>query len=281
MGDEEDSEKKTATTNQQQRISDSSISKLSRDVVKVIFCKLPVESLMYCRCVCKAWRYLILDPVFGGLHLTTAPSILIFQFGGFWKPISTHMVEPETCYHDAITKDNIGFQIPKLNGMRIIGSCNGLLCLYGDRGDFFHVSNPITGEFMSLPKTLTEWANNFVSGFGFSSKTNQYKVMKEYGVKESWTKELVIKDSTAHISHGDIWLQLIQHSRNDESLMLSCGKNLISYNPRTGSLRNLCFNQSGIEVFPHTPSFLSLENIVMGDSSKVFNVPRRYKICCS
>ncbi|KAK9285982.1 hypothetical protein L1049_025184 [Liquidambar formosana] len=386
------SEKRTRTTYQQRRTRDY-MSKLPHYVVMDIFCKLPLKSLLSCRFVCKAWRDLISDPCFATLHLAKAPAILMFQIGNFEILGETNifMVEPEANHPDAITKVNMGFNIPKSDA-KIIGSCNGLLCLWDDLSpDSFYISNPVTGECMTLPKIKRGPKHLSASGFGISSKTKQYKVitmtyrqvlsheleaqihtvgsgtwrtighvpydfscalsgiflngalhwiarddnksgllcafdieneqfltiplppisffgrkidwsnlgvlggclcvfasgenlfffysklemwvLKDYGVKDSWTKALV-EDPVAKHRWDKIWLELI---RNKESLVLSYENYLVYYDPRTKRLRKLyiCGTQSRIKVFPHIPRFLSLEAIMLGESSKVLNIKSR------
>ncbi|KAK9285640.1 hypothetical protein L1049_024838 [Liquidambar formosana] len=164
-------EEKTGASDEEDRIS-----KLPHHVVMDIFCKLPIKSLMYCRCVCKAWRDLVLDPCFATQHLTTRPptTILTLQCDGERKR-NIYMVEPEASDLDAITK----VKIPNL-GIQIVGSCNGLLCLCAEQNSHhcFYILNPFTGECMTLPKIKTDPKHTSVSGFGFSSKTNQYKVIR-------------------------------------------------------------------------------------------------------
>ncbi|KAK9284893.1 hypothetical protein L1049_024074 [Liquidambar formosana] len=155
---------------------DDRMSKLAPDVVIEILCKLPIKSLIHWRCVCKAWRDLILDPRFARLHHSTRePStVVVFHFKGERKR-SIYLMEPEAaCDGDAITK----VENPNL-GITIVGSCDGLLCSCDDLSrEYFYVSNPVTGERMTLPKIKTDPKHLSVSGFGFSSKTNQYKVIR-------------------------------------------------------------------------------------------------------
>ncbi|XP_065871639.1 F-box protein At3g07870-like isoform X2 [Euphorbia lathyris] len=68
---------------------------------------------------------------------------------------------------------------------KIVNSCNGFLCLsepiYNKPAV---VCNPVTGEFINLPQVIKgenvdgSSHDHFDCGFGFSPKTNQYKVVK-------------------------------------------------------------------------------------------------------
>ncbi|XP_062102948.1 F-box protein At3g07870-like [Humulus lupulus] len=73
---------------------------------------------------------------------------------------------------------------PKDHKFKIVNSCNGLLCLSEPlRNDPVALCNPVTGEFMNLPpgscddEDLTEVID---CGFGFSPKSNQYKVLRVF-----------------------------------------------------------------------------------------------------
>ncbi|BFG24941.1 hypothetical protein CerSpe_112150 [Prunus speciosa] len=63
----------------------------------------------------------------------------------------------------------------------VVNSCDGLLCLSNPLiNDPVVVCNPITGEFVHLPQVFKlEYVKGSTDcGFGFSPKTNQYKVIR-------------------------------------------------------------------------------------------------------
>ncbi|CAI9090437.1 OLC1v1025212C1 [Oldenlandia corymbosa var. corymbosa] len=64
---------------------------------------------------------------------------------------------------------------------QIVNSCNGFLCLCDPvRNNPLVVCNPITGEYLKLPKTeeSNESVKDMVCGLGFSNISNQYKVLR-------------------------------------------------------------------------------------------------------
>ena len=70
---------------------------------------------------------------------------------------------------------------PRGHNCNVVNSCNGLLCLSEpSRNDPFAVCNPITGEFVGLPRTCHSWNENALidCGLGFSPRTNRYKVIR-------------------------------------------------------------------------------------------------------
>ncbi|KAK9284767.1 hypothetical protein L1049_023944 [Liquidambar formosana] len=141
-----------------------------------IFCRLPIKCLIDCRCICKAWRDLILDPRFARLHLPWAPTMFMLHFGNLESGThrNIYMVEPEPCCDDAITKVNLGDE----RYVKIIGLCKSLLCLRDLRSrKSLYISNAMTGESMTLPK-INNYREHLLSGFGFSLNTNKYKVIR-------------------------------------------------------------------------------------------------------
>jgi F-box interacting protein len=78
---------------------------------------------------------------------------------------------------------NIDFK-PYYDKFGVVNSCNGLLCLCCPfEGNPLVICNPVTGEFMRLPKA-TNTPNRLHNlepvgfGFGFQPKTNEYKVLQ-------------------------------------------------------------------------------------------------------
>ncbi|XP_050211316.1 F-box/kelch-repeat protein At3g06240-like [Mercurialis annua] len=62
--------------------------------------------------------------------------------------------------------------------VRIVGSCNGLVCLFDEIKDSLILWNPAIGEFItpSLRKICT--VSYDILGFGFDRKNNDYKVVR-------------------------------------------------------------------------------------------------------
>ena len=68
-------------------------------------------------------------------------------------------------------------------GYQVAKSCNGLLCLTDRLGyDRVLVCNPISGEFIYLPKSSNDgkMGRTACGGLGFSPKNNQYKVFRMF-----------------------------------------------------------------------------------------------------
>ncbi|XP_049364798.1 F-box protein At3g07870-like [Solanum verrucosum] len=93
--------------------------------------------------------------------------------------------------------------------------------------------------------------------------------MKEYGVSESWTKEIILVDSIprgmVHINFEPILMW------KDGEILIQCGRKLASYNPKMKSFRVVYVYGKVITAITYTPSFYSLKTI-MGDDFQVTNV---------
>ncbi|CAL5336328.1 unnamed protein product [Camellia sinensis] len=96
-------------------------------------------------------------------------------------------------------------------------------------------------------------------------------IMKDYGIKESWSKEFVIGNVTSMRGYGDYY-ETIMILKNGEILMLVNKGVLVLYSPKEGRVEKL--NIDGININPafygtaHIPSFVSLKDVAKGESLK-------------
>ncbi|KAL7160165.1 hypothetical protein ABFS83_01G075900 [Erythranthe nasuta] len=101
-------------------------------------------------------------------------------------------------------------------------------------------------------------------------------VMKEFGNRDSWTKEFVI-DSAVHTGEPiDGPFQPLQFLKNGKILMLWNCDNLVCYDPKEKEFRFLDFGgvRTVGKVVPYTPSFVPLKESLMIDNLVVQNMPR-------
>ncbi|KAI5349655.1 PREDICTED: F-box [Prunus dulcis] len=159
----------------------TNFQQLPRAIAMEILSMLSMKTLLNCRCVCKEWLSLISDPQFTHPHLSRSRiGILIKKYPHnlkSWKPELTHV---EECAESDSWVDTMNFidNVP-ISEFGLVNSCNGLVCLSGPhKYDPCYVCNPILGEFIIIPPTQKGrgWCS-FV-GFGFSVRTNEYKVLQ-------------------------------------------------------------------------------------------------------
>ncbi|GMI79459.1 CONSTITUTIVE EXPRESSER OF PR GENES 1, CONSTITUTIVE EXPRESSER OF PR GENES 30 [Hibiscus trionum] len=146
------------------------------EAILKILNRLPVKSLLRFRSVCKSWNSLISHPSFISSHLQASlsnntPFLLLGCLKRDGLKYSLHY-------------DNDGFG--KLKQLQfppracVFGSCNGLICIqlypYND-GLKFLLWNPSIQKYISLPQLSFSEAKGLNVGFGFDSRTNDYKLL--------------------------------------------------------------------------------------------------------
>ncbi|CAL5393947.1 unnamed protein product [Camellia sinensis] len=97
-------------------------------------------------------------------------------------------------------------------------------------------------------------------------------IAKDYGIKESWSKEFVIGNVIGMRGYGDYY-ETIMILKNSEILMHFNKGVLVLYSPKEGRVEKL--NIDGININPafcgtaHIPSFVSLKDVAKGESLKL------------
>ncbi|KAH7845778.1 hypothetical protein Vadar_005886 [Vaccinium darrowii] len=161
------------------------IENLSDDLLIEILWRLPVKSLLQLKSVCKYWYDLLRSPYFINLHHDRAASIaaeentdclLVKRFiGGDEGGFTLSFVPNETPVEDI----DISFTGLDMKHLRILGPCNGVVCLtiIGFNSSIV-LWNPSMKEFRVLPQP--SYKNDHMSnwGFGYDSYTDDYKVVR-------------------------------------------------------------------------------------------------------
>lgn len=152
---------------------------LPDEVIRDILSRLPVKSLLQFRCVSKHWRGLIADTHFIKSHL---------------KKVSTHhqILVPtlpllSLSYNASPNDTNASIELdcPFLKpttSIKILGSCNGLVCLIDATRDMI-IYNPSTRRHFKpyqSPQQVLHCSNRieFVYGFGCGSNPNDMRVVR-------------------------------------------------------------------------------------------------------
>ncbi|CAA0821223.1 Unknown protein [Striga hermonthica] len=190
------------------------------DIIAEILSRLPVKSLVRFKCVSKSWRALISGDQFVRAHLRISKdspnftgqkiiATILLPSGGLKQvDLRTLLHGP----HADATESRFPMKNPG-NSVRIVGCCDGLVCLAVD-GKQFSLWNPCTGNYKKLPEVDDDNMNClFISkyGFGFDygscdykvlgimtgfSGPNRYQIMaKVYNLKaDSWKKVEIFND---------------------------------------------------------------------------------------
>ncbi|KAG7969574.1 hypothetical protein I3843_07G037400 [Carya illinoinensis] len=150
---------------------------LPEEIVEEILLRLPVKSLLRFRCVSKLWRSLISDPRFTKWQFGQAsqhPQRLLISSSSEIRSLGCDVPFGDS---SALRELDVPFQRNGLR-VRIIGSCNGLVCvaLHSHKG--FYIWNPSTGDHRKLPDPGAP-PGGFIHwhGFGYDSSTDDYKLI--------------------------------------------------------------------------------------------------------
>ncbi|XP_059650707.1 F-box protein At3g07870-like [Cornus florida] len=130
---------------------------LPSPIIVDILSRLPTSSLLKCKCICKNWQYLIMHYLyFRKIRLARADILddIVIQVNGSRSRKLFYLLElGEDSNYVHRTHWPMRFKIK--SNKKLMDSCNGLFCLWDDDRDTVHISNPILGEFVALPKPKT------------------------------------------------------------------------------------------------------------------------------
>ncbi|KAK1367155.1 putative F-box domain-containing protein [Heracleum sosnowskyi] len=152
----------------------------AEDLIAQILDRLPVKSLLRFRCVSKPWCSLIDSPHFVKAHLRRSIECntstgLIIRGALDWYADS---LDDTTAIEFDETLRTL------LRGTCLVGSCNGLICLYKPKTDIF-LWNLATRRYRKLPTAPTDFLRPFdirpfLYGFGYDAVNDDYKVLSIY-----------------------------------------------------------------------------------------------------
>ncbi|CAJ2670114.1 unnamed protein product [Trifolium pratense] len=163
---------------------------LSDDLIVQVLSLLTIKSLMRFKSVSKQWKTLISDPTFVELHLRHSPknkhyiAQTISGFGPHCIAVTfplNHLIK-----NLSITMPINSYNRLKINvGSRIIGSCNGLLCLRGysstvvehQKNIWFRIWNPATKTISKRLRSGFGYLTPLRYTFGYDNSTTTYKVV--------------------------------------------------------------------------------------------------------
>nr|XP_023918090.1 putative F-box protein At2g02030 isoform X2 [Quercus suber]POF03333.1 putative f-box protein [Quercus suber] len=181
---------------------------LPPEILPNILLRLPTKSIVKFTSVCKTWRSLIRNPDFISAHLKLSnhnQPLLLFRFCSDWRMDAmfsmkrdTHEKEVYKLYCDNQDfNEHTRFDIPFHTQAHeapfgVIGTCNGLVCVMGDGfSRRIILWNPCVRMFVELPKPNVTYqlygqygGCDTSAGFGFDSKTNDYKVVRVVTVRD-------------------------------------------------------------------------------------------------
>ncbi|XP_076907740.1 F-box protein At5g18160-like [Bidens hawaiensis] len=145
---------------------------MCEELIVEIFSRLPSKSLVRFRSVSKSLCARIGNPSFIKLHTLQSPKkvMMIHELGRLTKICTLYSQRQFP---------NIGkpIELPiRCGGSRIVGSCNGLVCVYDYRG--IYLWNPSIRRRVTIHERLDDGCRARVSGFGFDPVSEDYKILR-------------------------------------------------------------------------------------------------------
>ncbi|XP_026410089.1 uncharacterized protein LOC113305221 [Papaver somniferum] len=101
------------------------MSNLPEEVLSDIFLKLPVESILSSKCVCKFWRYIISSPNFIKYHLNNGVGKLIYAKKTMCSIDYASISLSKSSNYEVVEMD-YPFRYNKFDSVQICGSSNDL-----------------------------------------------------------------------------------------------------------------------------------------------------------
>ncbi|OVA07231.1 F-box domain [Macleaya cordata] len=189
---------------------------LHTEITLEILSRLPVQSVLQCKLVCKTWRTLLRLPYFADMHIRRQLQLQSLQRHqldvdddddddgggakvgppGFFFAIED-LYEAQLYYCEGdniIDKKHPYYYYKRLARVNhppikkrsaqnaIVGSCNGLICFsepHHDIDDPVYILNPFTREYFFLQRLTKTFSKGYiVNGFGYNPFTNEYKVVR-------------------------------------------------------------------------------------------------------
>ncbi|KAK7263766.1 hypothetical protein RJT34_31363 [Clitoria ternatea] len=164
-------------------------------LLQQIMIHLPPSSVPPCAAVCTVFRNIAADPSFRQLYFSQTPiSCVLLSNNHRLSILPSHSPLPpssssSSCFAVANSSPSVGHTIPDhtktlssitLNkSMNLVNSSHGLVCLRSNIR--YHVCNPLSGEFLTLPPPPTPLDGDdeeYFSVFGFDPQRNHYKILQ-------------------------------------------------------------------------------------------------------
>ncbi|KAM6565339.1 hypothetical protein CsatA_024467 [Cannabis sativa] len=163
------------------------IEELPHEIFFNILSRLPLQSLMQCKLVSKHYYTSIKHPLAISMHLSQPKNNHLLCFCDYPKSLDVVYLNPshENDNNMLLTitsKPILPFESTHFD-FDVVGSCNGLVCLYNrlNNNNPLFIFNPFTKEYRELPH-LVYLPNlvvlRVVLGFGFHPRTKTYKAIE-------------------------------------------------------------------------------------------------------
>lgn len=183
---------------------DNMLLNLPSHIIIDILSRLSTKTLSRCRCVCKLWQKLLSEPEFSSFRILRPPTTSLMIHKNSDSSFNLVEFEDEPNYHDFYCVPGTKFEQPpkglRQNCMSMFGSVEGLISFHEfgfQNPDTVYIWNPATQESIIIQSAggVMEFPNVTSYGFGLSSKTGEYKVVRIY--------QEVLEENLLHVTRSD------------------------------------------------------------------------------
>nr|GEU81572.1 F-box associated domain, type 1 [Tanacetum cinerariifolium] len=227
-----------------------SMEDLPGNVVADILTRLPVKTIIHCKCVCKKWREYVSESYFVNLHLSRSPAGVMIHHNCQPQDFIYH---PDFAYH----RDD------KPGVLKLLEVEHEGLYAFDVDSETFHLfpSPPYKEKHGNIRSQSLGVFKGCLCQCDSSPNEFTIWVMKEYGIKKSWHKEVVINQS---ISRDLDWLiyehvTVLKGLEDGTILMLLRDHCLLVYCPRKNTIEKREMFRIFFTGIAYRPSFLKLK----------------------
>lgn len=186
------------------------MSEIPTSAVIEILSRLPLKTLVQCRYVCKSWSSMLSEVYFYNLYSTHTPTMQMIKVKGYNMDCLRNIYVVDTNNYSSFVSHGVYIKFgPKEESSEqeeeesrddpinyeLGNSCNGLICLMQLWSrEAISIWNPIMGQYVNLPQSLSFSDRHVVVGFGFSPRSKVYKVLRIFHEKAApaanWAAEI-------------------------------------------------------------------------------------------
>ncbi|XP_050222082.1 F-box/kelch-repeat protein At3g06240-like [Mercurialis annua] len=171
---------------------------LPEEVVVQILSRLPAKSVLKFSCVCKLWNRIVKSPDFISTFSSNKHDSYVFLLHSDSSDYqySMHLENKDSHQYPSLHPLSNPASRNLHRYFKVIGSSNGLICLYFNLGKGlpkFIIWNPSIRKSVHVPPNNLVGPDQLIGfGFGFDSRTNDYKLLEDgfmYSLNcNSWKK---------------------------------------------------------------------------------------------
>ncbi|KAL4564866.1 hypothetical protein LXL04_028940 [Taraxacum kok-saghyz] len=252
---------------------DLSLEDLPLEVMVDILSRLPVKTIIQCKCVCKKWRDIILDSYFADIQHSRSPAGVMIHTNNKenyhypktgilrWTEVEDELGHHHL-HHDPVMSIDLD-RSPIFHRSRVVpvGSVSGLLCLrqHGRKNDNLYICNPVTREYMILSgqKYYTEGVATNAYCFGFCSLTREYKVIRLLEEKPTSESRPILVEAQVYVLGTGQWRSIghvpYRLTGSDAPFLNGQGHWIVLDNDSPEKIWAFDFDKETFDLFPSPP----------------------------